>query len=120
VRIEAGKLLLRRIEECVASEESFAFETTLSGTRYAERIKEWRKKGYEVIIYYLRLPSVEMAVDRVKLRVAQGGHNVPEKDIKRRFDRGWSNFKEIYQDLVDAWVIFDTSERKPKIVKESK
>ena len=118
VKIEAGKLLLKRIEECVASGESFAFESTLSGTNYVERIKKWRDLGYTVVVYYLKLPSVEMAIDRVKRRVAEGGHNVPEKDIRRRFDRSWRNFVEIYKDIVDAWVIFDTSAEQPKLIED--
>jgi predicted ABC-type ATPase len=104
----------------VASEESFAFETTLSGTKYAERIKRWKERGYEVIIYYLHLPSAEMAIDRAKSRVAQGGHDVPEQDIRRRFERGWRNFKDIYRDLADGWIILDTSEHEPKILEESR
>jgi predicted ABC-type ATPase len=99
VRIEAGRLLLQRIEACAARGEAFAFETTLSGKRYVERIRRWQEGGYQVIIYYLRLPSVEMAIDRVKIRVAQGGHNVPEEDVRRRFERGWRNLQEIYRNM---------------------
>jgi len=61
-----------------------------------------------------------MAIDRVRSRVAEGGHNVSEEDIRRRFDRGWANFRDIYRDLADAWVIFDTSGPEPIIVEESK
>jgi predicted ABC-type ATPase len=67
----------------------------------------------------LRLPSVEFAIERVKLRVAKGGHNVPEIDIKRRFERSWSNFNEIYKKLADYWVVFDTSGDFPVIIDES-
>jgi predicted ABC-type ATPase len=119
VRIEAGRLRLHRIEACVARGEPFAFETTLSGKRYVERIRRWQDEGYQIIIYYLRLPSVDMAIDRVKIRVAQGGHDVPEEDIRRRFERGWRNFREIYRNMADAWVVFDTSEHTPEIVEES-
>jgi len=120
VRIEAGRLVLKRIAKCVVDEESFAFETTLSGTKYAKHIEKWKKTGYEVVLYFLRLPSAEIAIDRVRLRVSQGGHNVPEEDICRRFDRGWKNFRKVYQDIVDAWIIFDTSDYEPKIIEESK
>jgi predicted ABC-type ATPase len=119
-RIAAGRLLLKKIDACAASGESFAFETTLSGMGYVERMREWRRKGYEIIIYYLRLPSVEMAIDRVRVRVAEGGHDVPEEDTRRRFHRGWNNFVDTYQDLADAWVIFDTSGPEPIIVEESR
>ena len=65
--------------------------------------------GYEIIIYYLKLPSVDIAIERVKMRVKKGGHNVPEKDIRRRFERSWINFQKIYKSLADSWIIFDTS-----------
>ncbi len=85
----------------------------------AERIRQWRNQGYEVIVYYLRLPSVNMAIDRVKLRVSEGGHDVPEEDIRRRFGRSWENFRVVYRELADAWVVFDTSGREPRIEEES-
>ena len=119
VRIAAGRLLLQGIDACVASGESFAFETTLSGKAYVAHIREWRNQGYEVIIYYLRLPSVDMAIDRVKLRVAEGGHDVTEQDIRRRFVRSWENFRDVYREIVDAWVVFDTSGHEPRIEEES-
>lgn len=61
------------------------------------------------IMYYLKLPSVDIAIERVKLRVAQGGHDVPEQDIKRRFHKSWINFEKIYKRLVDSSIVFDTS-----------
>jgi len=72
-----------------------------------------------VILYYLKLPSVEFAVERVKLRVSQGGHNIPEKDIRRRFERSWNNFQEIYKHLVLSWIVFDTSGGQPILIEES-
>ncbi len=100
--IEAGRLMIYHIDECVRKQESFAFETTLSGRHYLKKISDWKKKQYEIIIYYLRLPSVEFAIERVKLRVSQGGHNVPEKDIKRRYHRSWENFKNHYKNWLTA------------------
>ena len=117
--IKAGRLMLQQINDCVIKNESFAFETTLSGKAYIKKIKEWKAKGYEIIIYYLKLPSVDFAIERVKLRVAQGGHNVPEQTIKRRFNRGWTNFQELYKPLADAWIIFDNSGIEPVIIDES-
>jgi len=67
--------------------ESFAFETTLSGLNFVDRIKKWKKIGYEVILYFLKLPNEDMAIQRVRLRVAEGGHNVPEEVIIRRYHR---------------------------------
>ena len=100
--------------------ESFAFETTLSGKGYEKKIKAWKSRGYEIIIYYLKLQSVDIAIERVKLRVAQGGHNVLEQDIKRRFDRSWINFNKTYKPLADSWIVFDTSGKEPIVLDESR
>ena len=64
--IEAGRLMIQNIEMCVRKNESFAFETTLSGLSYSKKIENWKKKGYKIIIYYLKLPSVDIAIERVK------------------------------------------------------
>jgi predicted ABC-type ATPase len=66
-------------------------------------IREWRAAGYRVELLFLELPSVDLAMQRVQQRVAQGGHDVPENDIRRRFSRGLSNFDRIYRRIVDAW-----------------
>ena len=117
--IEAGRLMIQHINNCVRKSESFAIETTLSGKGYYKKITEWKKQGYEIIIYFLKLPSVEIAIERVKLRVAKGGHNVPEQDIRRRFDKGWDNFNMVFKSLADSWTVFDTSGETPVIIDES-
>lgn len=116
---EAGRLLLRTIDECVRKKESFAFETTLSGKSYEKKIARWKQSGYEITIYYLKLPSVEHAIERVRLRVSQGGHNVPVEDIRRRFDRSWRNFDNVYKPLADSWTVYDTSTDTPQMIEES-
>ena len=105
----AGRLLLDMIEEYVAKGRSFAFETTLSGRGYASAIPRWRRRGYFVELLYLRLSAPEMAVSRVRRRVLEGGHDVPEAAIRRRFDTGWRNFEYTYRFLVDEWKIYDNS-----------
>ena len=117
--IEAGRLMIKHINECVNRGESFAFETTLSGRGYINKIKNWKTKQYEIIICYLKIPSVEFAIERVKLRVTLGGHNVPEQDIIRRFEKSWINFQQIYKPMADSWIVFDTSGNKPVILDES-
>ena len=110
VAIQAGKLMLGEIDKCVNAGMSFAFETTLSGLAYRKKIVEWQRQGYVIVLYYFSLPTVDMAIERVRSRVAQGGHNIPEKDIRRRFDRSLINFEDKYKQLVDFWVFFDTSQ----------
>lgn len=91
----------------------------MSGLAYQRKIQEWKIKGYEVILYYFQLPTVEMAVERVKLRVSEGGHDIPEGDIKRRFVRSKHNFDTIYKDLVDVWVLFDNTQPEPRLIESS-
>jgi predicted ABC-type ATPase len=79
--IKAAKLMIHQIDECIRKEESFAFETTLSGRTYIKKIREMKVKGYKIIIYFLKLASVDLAIERIKLRVSQGGHNVPLRYI---------------------------------------
>lgn len=119
VAMEAGKLLLKKIDSLVESRSSFAFETTLSGLAYIRKIKIWQKLGYEVILYFLKLPNEKMAMDRVKLRVSQGGHNIPEQVIQRRYTKGWYNFQTHYKDIVDAWIVFDNAQGVPIVLEQS-
>ena len=117
--IAAGRIMIQQMDEFVSQNESFALETTFSGKGYANKIKKWKSQNYEIIIYYLKLPSVNMAIERVRMRVSQGGHNVPEHVIRRRYDRSWGNFRDIYRHLADSWTIFDTSGKMPVIMEES-
>ncbi|TAG82314.1 MAG: Zeta toxin family protein [Burkholderiales bacterium] len=107
--IAAGRLMLNLIDEQVKKEVSFAFETTLSGRGYARMIPEWRKLGYRVELFFLTVPSVEYAIERVAQRVRQGGHNIPKEVISRRYTSGLKHFGEVYKSLVDAWTLIDTS-----------
>lgn len=114
--LRAGRLMLQEIKRRVRAGESFAFETTLAGRNYARLIPRWRAAGYHVKLIFLSLPNADLAVSRVRARVAQGGHNVPEHVIRRRFDTGWRNFKNIYQRLVDGWILYENSGTLPKPV----
>ncbi len=100
--------------------ESFAFETTLSGLIYARYIKEWRKIGYRTKLIFLSLQDVDTAIERVNFRVAQGGHNIDEKVIRRRFDKGLNNFHNVYKKLVDSWVLYDNSDEMPQLIDKGK
>jgi predicted ABC-type ATPase len=114
--IRAARLMLEETEDRVNNRRSFAFETTLSGRTYLHKIRQWQKIGYHVKLLFLSLPNVDVALARVAARVAQGGHNVPEDIIRRRFESGLKNFDRIYKRQVDAWMLYDNSQSKPKII----
>ena len=95
--------MLRQIHEHARRGESFAFETTLSGLGYARWIPRWQAQGYRVKLFFLRLPTPEAAIVRVARRVSEGGHDVPEPVIRRRFQAGLRNFEHVYRGLVNEW-----------------
>lgn len=114
--IKAGKLMLETINENITHNHSFAFETTLAGKGYAKKIPIWQKKGYHVKLFFLKLAIVDIAIDRVAARVQQGGHSIPKDIIKRRFYLGIDNFNNIYKNLVDSWLLYDNSDKEPKLI----
>ena len=109
VALRAGRIMLQEIRRRVQRGDSFAFETTLSGRHYAQLISRWRAEDYHVKLIFLELPTADLAVARVRSRIAQGGHGVSESIIRRRFDAGRRNFSELYQGLVNSWVLYDNS-----------
>jgi predicted ABC-type ATPase len=108
--IRAGRLLLTRIKELTAAKETFGFETTLSGRGAVRLFKKMRTDGYRVVLFFLWLPSPDMAVARVRTRVRQGGHNVPELVVRRRYGTGLSNFFQLYWPLSHIICLLDGSE----------
>ena len=114
--IKAGRLMLQEIKANVKANRSFAFETTLSGKTYARHIADWKKQGYHITLFFLSLAEVEVAIARVAYRVANGGHNIPEATIRRRFKAGLYNFHNIYKPLADAWTLYDNSYSEPILI----
>jgi len=110
VAVEAGRIMLRRLEELATSGQDFAFETTLSGNAFLSAIDRWRLAGYTIRIVYLWLNSPDTAIDRVHARARQGGHNVPDEVIRRRYDRGLLNFAHRYRDAADRWQLYDNTD----------
>lgn len=114
--VRAGRLLLERIGELTKDKEDFGFETTLSGRSYLRMLQQMKENDYRVVLFFLCLPCADVAVSRVANRVRQGGHNVPEVDIRRRFDLGLWNLFHLYRPLADMWVLYDASRLPPTII----
>jgi len=106
---EAGRIMLKRLRELAEQQKSFAFETTLATRSYAGWLERLREQGYQVHLSFLWLRSPEMAIERVKYRVASGGHNIPEETIRRRYRKGIKSFFSLYQPLADSWAVYDNS-----------
>ena len=116
VAIEAGRIMLDRIDDLFSNNESFAFETTLSTKSYKNKIIEAKQNNYTVTLLFFWLKNVELAKERVKIRVSEGGHNIEPDIIERRYIKGIINFFDIYLPIVDGALVFDNSFGKPELL----
>lgn len=114
--LKAGRLVLEQIHELANKNLSFSFETTLAGKSYVPFLKTLKKKGYSINLFFLWIPNAELALDRIKDRVSNGGHDVPANDVKRRFNRGIDNFFNYYIQLADSWLLFNNADRAPRLI----
>ncbi len=116
VAIQAGRLMLERLERLSNAGVDFAFESTLAARNYARFLRICKTKGYTINLIYFWLESPELAMERVKRRVKSGGHNIPEETIRRRYERGRINLIELYLTLCDSWIIYDNSPAQTQLV----
>ena len=110
VAIEAGRLMLERIDCLIRRGESFSIETTLATRSYINLVRRAHTEGYQVHLIYFWLKSPELAIQRVAERVAHGGHNIPQDVIIRRYSAGISNLFNLFMNEVDSWMIYDNSD----------
>ena len=109
VVIEAGRLMLQRIEDLLSKDESFSIETTLATKSYINLVRRAQEKGYTVRLLFFWLNSPDLALQRIAERVAKGGHNIPEPIVRRRYVTGISNLFRLFMNEVDSWEIYDNS-----------
>jgi predicted ABC-type ATPase len=109
VAFESGRIMLTRINELLHSKTDFAFETTLSSRTYVSLVKQAKMLGYNVTLLFVWLENIQIAYDRVALRVKKGGHNIPLVVIERRYQRGLNNFFNLYIPIVDSWLLVNNS-----------
>ncbi len=102
--------MLHRLRELAAQKKNFAFETTLATRSYAKWLRQLRQEGYRINLIFVALDSAELAVQRVKARVAADGHNIPDETIRRRYEKGIRNFFNLYQELAETWVVYENSD----------
>lgn len=118
VSIEAGRLMLKRIEELINSNQDFSFETTLSTKSFIKTIEKAKSKSYYITLIFFWLESVELAKDRVQKRVIEGGHNIEPDVIERRYKVGIKNLFHLYSNKVDSLLIFDNSKPESELIAE--
>lgn len=116
VSFEAGRIMLHRINELLSNNEDFAFETTLATKSYRSKVTIAQEKGYKVMLLFFWLQDVDLAIERVKTRVREGGHNIETDVIKRRYENGITNLFNIYLPIVDEALIFDNTGVKAELI----
>ncbi|MBI2174790.1 MAG: zeta toxin family protein [Candidatus Omnitrophica bacterium] len=114
--MRAGRLLLEQIRLLAHKHSDFGFETTLSGITYVALLRRLKAQGYRIQLFFLWIPTVEMALARIADRVRRGGHDIPERVVRRRFHKGIQNFFTRYRPLLDLWMLFDNSGTKPQLI----
>lgn len=118
VSFHAGRIMLERIAELIELEVDFAFETTLTTISYKNTIESARQKGYKVTLLFFWLNDVKLAIERVAARVTEGGHNIPEDVIVRRYYKGLANLTNEFIYLCDYWLVIDNSANPYKFISE--
>lgn len=119
VAIEAGKLMLQRIDFLLSQRKTFAIETTLATRSYTSLVSRAHERGYTVVLLFFWLPSPEMAVMRVAKRVSEGGHNIPTETIHRRYWLGLQNFFNLFVPIVDSWSLYNNVNETIEIANET-
>ncbi len=114
--IQAGRVLISEVKDRISKNESFCFESTLSGRNWLHTLSDAKKQGYEIVIYFLYLNNYKLNLLRIKQRVSLGGHDIPKEAVKRRIPRSVENFWALYRTLCKDWYIFDNSNSQPKLI----
>lgn len=114
--MQAGRRMSAAIRDCVARRQSFAVATTLADRSYSRMIQKWQEAGFRVTLWFLRLPSADISIERVAQRVRQGGHYIPDAVVRRRFDAGIANLAQIYTAIVDDWAAYENSGTAPRLL----
>ena len=116
--IRAGRIVLEQIHSLGRNQRDFGFESTLAGKTQIRLMREFKRNGYNIHLFYLWITSVDLAMERIADRVRKGGHSVPEETVRRRFGKSLFNFINIYRSLVDTWHLFNNSSEKPRSIAE--
>ncbi len=114
--MRAGRLFLEQIRLLASRRSDFGFETTLSGVTYVSMLRKLKAQGYRVHLFFLWIPTVEMALARIADRVRRGGHDIPETVVRRRFHKSIQKLLTLYRPLLDLWMLFDNSGTKPQLI----
>jgi predicted ABC-type ATPase len=110
VAIQAGRIMLGKIDELLSQKKSCVLEITLATKSYVKLVKKAESLDYEVILTYFWIESDDYSIERVARRVRHGGHNIPEDVVRRRYENGIRNMFKLFMSIVDKWSIYDNSD----------
>jgi predicted ABC-type ATPase len=116
--IQAGRLMLDRINHLAAQKKDFAFETTMASRSFYHLLERYKQEGYRISLIFFWLQSSELAIERVRDRVQNGGHNIPDNIVLRRYSRSIKNFMDLYLPIANDWMVFDNSFTHPVKIAE--
>ena len=117
--LKAARRMLQRLDELTLASQNMVIETTLAALSYLKRIEAWKRDGFQVTLFFIRLPSPDAAIFRVRKRVAAGGHGIPEETVRRRFQLGLENLEKYYKSAVHTWYILDSTDGFFQLVESS-
>lgn len=117
VAVSAGRVMIKRVSDLTKEKKNFAFETTCAGIHHVQTLNKCHEAGYLTHMIFSWLPSAEAAVERVKTRILQGGHSIPEDTIRRRYQSGLANAINVYLPIIKSAVFIDNSDYEPKNIK---
>lgn len=120
VSFQAGRIMLQRIDELLPQKVDFAIETTLSTRSYVHLVRRAQTLGYKVHLIFFFLENEEQAIARVAQRVMNGGHGIPEEDIRRRFTRGIYNLINLYMPICDSVLVYNNMRTPAQLVARKK
>jgi predicted ABC-type ATPase len=116
IAVRAGMLMMKRLRQLALNGENFASESTLAARAWIPFIEDIKTRGYAFNLIYIWLPSADLAVERVRARVLSGGHDIPEETIRRRYEKGLENLRNLYLPLAQGWRVYDNSGGEPRLI----
>ncbi|MEM1322508.1 MAG: AAA family ATPase [Bacteroidota bacterium] len=108
--IKVGRIFFTKLREYIDQGQNFVVETTLSGSYINKVARRALEKGYQLGLVYVFLDNPKLCVERVRIRVKKGGHDVPEEAIIRRYYRSKSNFWNNFIKLANDWILLYNGE----------
>lgn len=120
VAMDAGRIAIGRIRQLVADKIGFTWETTMSGRSAAGWLREAKAAGFTVKCYFLWVKDVDITMARIRFRVGEGGHNIPEEVSRRRFYKTLQNLFQVYRPLFDSWKLYENDLGRPRLLAAQK